>query len=594
LEWIDFKFIYTSVLLVLMTVALFKEVLEADLIIFSTLLLMVLGRVITLQEAFAGFSNQGMLTIAFLFIVAAALQKTGVLNRLGQALLGGKGGITKKLLRLLFPVSAFSAFFNNTPIVAMLIPVVRTWAKRNDYSVSKFLIPLSYAAILGGVCTLIGTSTNLVVHGLMLENGLKGMTFFEISKVGVPVALMGLTALVFVGHRLLPERKEPMVQLSEKTREFVIAMKVSADYQFIGRTIREAGLRHLRGLFLFQIERNHTILTPVGHDEKIMPGDRLFFTGLPETIMELQRTPGLTLLKDTTLDLKHYDSDTLGSFEVVISPNSPLIGKNVRESNFRSGYDAVIIAIHRSGERIRKKIGDVVFRAGDTLLVLAKHDFFQRWYHSRDFHLVSKSAEIPSKPQWQSNFSLLVLLGMILCMALGVIPILAAVCLASLLLIVTRCISPQDARNSVEWKILLIIASAFGIARGIDNSGLAPFLADRLILLAGSLGVWALLPIIYLMTSSYTAVITNNAAAALIFPIALTTARQAGVDPRPFLITVAIAASTSFATPIGYQTNMMVYGPGGYRFKDFLKIGIPMNLFVGIIGMIMIYIVYYT
>jgi di/tricarboxylate transporter len=590
---IEFKFIYTSVLLVLMTVALFREIIEADLIIFFTLLLLLLGRVVTLQEAFAGFSNHGMLTVAFLFIVAAALQKTGMLNRLGQILLGGKGNISKKLFRFLFPVSAVSAFFNNTPIVAMLIPVIRTWAKKHDYSVSKFLIPLSYAAILGGTCTLIGTSTNLVVHGLMLENGLEGMTFFEISKVGIPMALIGLTAIVFFGHRLLPERKEPMVQLSEKTREFVIAMKVNPDYQHIGKTIEEAGLRHLSGLFLFQIERNNDILTPVGREEKILLNDRLFFTGLPETIMELQRTTGLTLLKDTTLDLKHYDSDTLGSFEVVVSPNSPLIGKNVRESGFRSQYDAVIIAIHRSGERIRKKIGDVVFRAGDTLLVLAKHDFFQRWYYSRDFHLVSKSVEIHSKSRWQSNFSLCVLFGMILCMALGVIPILLAVCLASLLLVVTRCISPQDARNSIEWKIILIIASAFGIAKGIDNSGIAPFLANRLIFLMDSLGILGLLAIIYFITSSYTAVITNNAAAALVFPVALSVARQANLDPRPFLITVAIAASTSFATPIGYQTNLMVYGPGGYRFRDFLKIGIPMNLFIGIIGIALIYTIYY-
>ncbi len=591
---IDFPFVYTSILLVLMSVALYKELFDAEIVVFSTLLLLVLGNVVTLQEAFAGFSNHGMLTIAFLFIVAAGLQKTGVLDRLGKVFLGVKGPISRKLLRMLFPVSTVSAFLNNTPVVAMMIPAVRSWARKNDYSVSKFLIPMSYAAILGGICTLIGTSTNLVVHGLMLESGLRGMTFFEISKVGVPVAVIGLITIVLLGHRLLPERKEPMLQLGEQTREFVVAMKVNGAFQHIARTIEEAGLRHLKGLFLFQIERKGEIKTPVGHDERIAVNDRLFFTGLPETIIELQKIPGLSLLRDATINLKNYDSDALGSFEVVVSPNSPLIGKNVRESNFRNRYDAVILAIHRSGERIRKKIGDVVLRSGDTLLILSSHDFLTRWYHSRDFYLVSRSAEIPSKPKWYSIFSVCVLAAMILCMALNILPILVVVSVAAVLLILSRCISPQDAASSVDWKVLLVIASAFGIAKGITNAGVASFLAHRLVLFVGSAGVLGLLAVVYFLTSFYTEIITNNAAAALLFPIAFFTAQQASLNPRPFLIAVAIAASASFATPIGYQTNLMVYGPGGYRFRDFLKIGVPMNMFIGLVAITVIYLVYFT
>lgn len=526
---LTFDFLYTSIVLVLMTIALIKELFDTDLIVFSTLLLLIIGGVVSLKEAFVGFSNHGMLTVAFLFIVAAGLQNTGVLNQFGSVLLGKAGSISVKLLCFLFPVAAVSAFFNNTPIVAMLIPAVRSWAKKNDYSVSKLLIPLSYAAILGGTCTLIGTSTNLVVHGLMLENGMNGLTFFEISKVGIPVAVIGLLVIVFVGHRILPERKEPMVQLGEQTREFVIVMKVVSSYQYIGKTIEEANLRHLKGLFLFQIERNKKILTPVGHDEKIHSNDRLFFTGLPETIMELQKTIGLSLIKDATFDLKNYDSDDLGSFEVVVSPNSPLIGKNVRESNFRSRYNAVIIAIHRSGERIRKKIGDVVLRTGDTLLILSKKDFISQWYHSRDFYLISRSAEIASKSKWQSVYSLLVLAAMILCMALNLLPVLEAVSISAVLLVLSRCISPNDARNSVEWKVLLVIASAFGIAKGLDNSGVAYFLADKLIIVVGSFGILGLLAGVYFLTSIYTEIITNNAAAALMVPIVLSMTKQVGL-----------------------------------------------------------------
>jgi di/tricarboxylate transporter len=587
----NLAFWYTLILLVLMTVALVKELFDPDITIFSVLLLLIVGKVISLKEAFAGFSNSGMLTVGFLFIVARALQETGVLNRLGDVFLGNDIRNTSvRLVRLLFPVSAISAFFNNTPIVAMLIPVITSWARKNDHSASKFLIPLSYAAILGGTCTLIGTSTNLVVHGLMIENGLPGMSFFEISKVGIPLMIIGVGAVSLFSHRFLPDRKEPMVELGEKTREFVIELKVEAGYRHLGHTIEGAGLRHLRGVFLFQIERNQEIIAPVGHDEKIQFGDRLFFTGLPGTIIELQKTPGLTVLRDSKFDLKNYNSDEVKTFEAVISPASPLIGYNVRESNFRSRYNAAILAIHRSGERIQKKVGDIVLRAGDTLLLMARPDFLREWYNSRDFYLVSESEKIPSKPRWYSVFSFFILVLMILSMALNIVPILASVCIAAVILILSKCISPQAARRSVDWGVLLIIASSFGIARALDASGLAYFLADKLIISVGSLGLLGILAGVYFMTSIYTEIITNNAAAALLFPIALSAAAQAGADPRPFLIAVALAGSACFATPLGYQTNLMVYGPGGYRFKDFLKIGIPMNFFIGCMAIAILYV----
>ena len=591
----EFEFIYSAIIIVVMTFVLIKEIIEPDITIFSALILMVVGRVISVDEALVGFSNKGMLTVGFLFIVAEALRQTGIVNKIGSSLLGNnKKSISSKLLRLLFPVSALSAFFNNTPIVAMLIPSIQSWAKKNDYAASKFLIPLSYAAILGGTCTLIGTSTNLVIQGLMIENGIGGMSFFEISKIGIPVTLVGIIIIAVLGHRILPDRKEPLLESGDKTREFVVELKVEANFQHIKNTIEEAGLRHLKGLFLFQIERKKEKIAPVGPDEKIFLRDRLFFTGLPETIIELQKTPGLTILKDTKFDLKNYDSDQLRTFEAVVAPSSPLIGTNVRESNFRSRYNAVIIAIHRQGERIEKKIGDIVLRAGDTLLMLATNDFLNRWYNSEDFYLISESASVPSKPKWYSGFSLSILTLMILAMAFNIIPIVIATSLATVIFVLSKCVSREQATKTVKWNVLVIIASAFGIARALENSGIALFLADKLIFSVGPLGILGLLAGIYFITSFYTETITNNAAAALIFPIAVTTATQAGLDPRPFAIAVALAASASFATPLGYQTNLMVYGPGGYKFKDFMKIGIPMNIIVGIVAIAMIYLFYFV
>ncbi|MCK4889400.1 MAG: SLC13 family permease, partial [Candidatus Aminicenantes bacterium] len=566
---------------------------EVDIAIFSALILLIIGGVIDVKEAFSGFSNHGMLTVAFLFVVAGALQKTAAIDQFGHVVLGRGKKTSITLLRFLPGVASISAFFNNTPIVAILIPTIVGWAKKKNISPSKLLIPLSYAAILGGLCTLIGTSTNLVVHGLMLENGMKGFSFFEISKVGVPMAIFGIFLLSLFGHKLLPDRKEPIAELGEKTREFVSEMKVGSNFEKLGFSIEDAGLRHLKGLFLFQIERDKKLLTSVSPDENILLNDRLFFVGLPETIMDLRNIKGLTLLKDIVFDPSNYDSEEVSTFEVVISSNSPLVGKCVRESKFRTYYDAVIIAIHRSGDRIKEKIGDIVLRPGDTLMILANRDFIDLWYNKRDFFLVSRSADVESKPKIYSYLSLTVLTLMIVMMALQVVPVLLAVSTASIILIISGTISPYSARNSIDWKVILVIASAFGIAKGMLNSGVASFLADKIISVSGSLGPIGLIAVIYFITSFYTEIITNNAAAALIVPVAISVSSSAGIDPIPLLIAVAIAASASFATPIGYQTNLMVYGPGGYKFKDYLKIGIPMNLIMGVIAVLLIYFIYY-
>ena len=589
----DFSFWFTAILLIVLTIVLVKEFIQAEISIFSVLIILLLAGIIDPDEAFSGFSNHGMLTVGFLFVVVGALTKTGVINFIGKYIMGNKGNVRGKLFRLLPPVTATSAFFNNTPIVAMMIPVIHTWTKKNNMPVSKFLIPLSYAAILGGTCTLIGTSSNLVVHGLMLDKGIPGMSFFEISRVGIPVALVGLLVILTLGCDLLPDRKDPITYSGEHIREFVVVLKVEKEYPYIGSSIEKAGLRHLKGLFLFQIERNGSTKTPVNPSEKIELNDFLFFTGIPETILELQRIRGLLLVKEKTFDLKNFDSELYEAFEVVISQSSPLLGKNVRESGFRSTYDAVILAIHRSGERIKQKIGDIIFHSGDTLLILSKQDFINKWYNSKDFYLVSRSVSINSGPRWKSLFSLFVLIIMIVIMASGLLPVVVVAGSSCAILILFRCLTIHSAFECIEWRVLLIIASAFGVARGLENSGLAHFIAESIIELIGGFGPLGLLAGVYFVTNLYTEIITNNAAAALLVPVVISVANQAALDPRPFLISVIIAASASFSTPIGYQTNLMVYGPGGYKFTDYLRVGIPMNLIIGVLGVFIIYILYF-
>ena len=591
---ITFSLIYTASLIVLMSVVLVKKWIGAEITVFGTLVFLLLGEVVTVKEAFAGFSNVGVLTVALLFIVAGALQTTGALDYFTPYIFGNKQGtVTSKLSRILFPISAFSAFLNNTPIVAMFIPTVKSWTEKFNYAPSKFFIPISYAAILGGMCTLIGTSTNLVVHGLLIENNLPGFSFFEISAIGVPVAVAGLLYLIFIGPRLLPDRKEPIIELGEKTREFVCEFKVTSDYQNIGKTIEMAGLRHLKGMFLFQIERNGEVITPARPDEKLLEGDRLFFTGIPKTIVEIQKTPGLQLIKDSSFDLKHYDSDQIKSFEAVISPSSPLLGKNVRQSNFRSRYGAVILAIHRNGERIRKKIGDIILIPGDTLLLLAEKGFRQKWYHSNDFYLISGTTSAYSKPRWQANLAIFIFILMIFLAVFQVMPLITAAGLAAISLVISRSISAADAKNMIDWKVLVVISGAIGIASAIRNSGLADILAYETISLASPFGILGILSGLYVIASFYTNIITSNATAAFLFPIALTTAIDLNLDIRPFALIITIAAAASFASPISYQTNLMVYGPGGYKFKDYLRIGIPLQIISGIIAVTLIYFIYF-
>ena len=588
-----FQPIYTGLLLILMLVLISRDLFRPSMIAFSVVVLLVLGGVINAEEAFHGFANHGMLTVGFLFVISAALQVSGIFEVFISRILGNGNSTTKRYIRLLVPVAGFSAFLNNTPIVAALVPMIKAWARKHDFAASKYLIPVSYAAILGGMCTLIGTSTNLIVHGQLIDNGLEGFSFFEITKVGLPVALLTLVFLIIAGSKLLPERKDPMVQLGESTREFVVQLKVGSSYPFIGKTVEEANLRHLNGLYLFQINRRDEVIAPVATNEMLQYDDRLFFTGLPETIIDLQRTPGLHSINDAEFNLKNFDSDKLCTYEAVVSNQSPLIGQTVRDSNFRNRYGGVILAIHRSGSRVNKKVGSIVFQPTDTLLILARKGFDKQWYHAPEFSLVSSSVQLLSKPKWKGNLSLILLGMMVITAALKWLPIVVAAGLTAILLVILGIIQSSNAMNAVDWDVLLYIASSFGIAKGISNSGLANSAAHALVNALDCLGPLGIMAGLFVVTSSFTWFITNNAVAAIMFPVTFSIAQTLQMDLKPFMLILAVGASTCFATPIGYQTNLMVYSAGGYRFKDFLRIGIPTTLIVGILAMIMIYLLYF-
>lgn len=570
-------------------IGLMKNSLPPDLLFLGgTAFLAVIG-IITPEQAFAGFSNAGMLTVAFLFVVVAALRETGVLDYVGHHVLGKVQTERGALIRLSIFVVPMSALLNNTPIVAMFIPVVMDWCRRWQVAPSKLLIPLSFLTILGGTCTVIGTSTNLVVSGLMVDAGMDGLGFWEIGKVGLPYALVGTLFLVLIGRYLLPERKDLMEQLQETRRDYLVAMRIQLGCRLSGQSVERAGLRQLPGLFLIEIEREGRIIAPVRPDDLLQTHDRLLFTGIVSSIIELERIPGLVAIDDTEAELSNRTSSERRMVEAVISESSSLNGKRIRDADFRTVYGAAVVAVHRFGERVKQKIGDIELRAGDTLLLQTPPNFLRVHRHdSSDFYLVSQVDQwrpIRRNRGWLAVGLFLVLMML---MTSGIVPIAVSAALVATLMIALGCLSANDARQSIEWQVLITIAASFGVGTGLQNSGAATFLAQAVVDSTAAWGPIAGLIIIYAFGSIITELITNNAAAVLMFPICVETAKLYSADPRPFVIALALAASASFMTPIGYQTNMMVYGPGGYRFVDFMRIGAPLNFILGCIAIVLI------
>jgi di/tricarboxylate transporter len=551
-----------------------------DIVMVGGLTLLLLAGVLSPEQALSGLANEGMVTVGVLYVVVTGLRETGGIGWIVHSVLGRPRSLQHAQIRLMAPVAAISAFLNNTPVVAMFIPAINDWARRNRLSVSKLMIPLSYASIAGGTCTLIGSSTNLVVNGLLIkESNNEGLTMLELAWVGVPVMLVVFVFILLGSKWLLPERL-PAISKYDDAREYTIEMLVENGSKLSGKSIEEAGLRQLPGMYLIEIERQGQIMPAVSSYEILRDGDRLVFAGVIESVVDLQKTQGLTPASNQIYKLGPSRQDRV-LVEAVVSDSCPLAGKSVRKGRFRNVYNAVIIAVARNGKRINQKIGEIVLRPGDTLLLESHHSFAEQQRNSRDFFLVSK-IDGANPPQYQKAMLAMIILAlMVLSVSTGWLSMLKASLLAAGLMILTRCITGREARRSVDWQILIVIAASFGLGSALQITGAAESIALSLVELAsGDRGIS--LSLMFAVTALLSAVATNNAAAVIMFPIALTTANNLGVSVMPFVITLMIAASTSFATPIGYQTNLMVYGVGGYRFSDYLRIGLPLTVLVGV------------
>ena len=579
----------TLAVVVVLIAVMLREVVQPAVAVFAATMLLFLLGVIDGDEALSGFSNEAPFIIAALLIVARAVDAAGIMQPIVDALFSRVRGTRTLLARLLFPITGASAVLNNTTLVAMTVPAVIDISSRRRMASSRFLMPVSFAAVLGGVITTIGTSTNLTVSGLLTEAGMDGLGLFELTPVGLPIAAAGGLLLIIIGPWLLPDRGSARDDVEGTARDFTVTMRVTPGGALDGAAVERAGLRHLQGVFLVEIARGARSIAPVAPDEVLEGGDELTFVGRVDQVVDLQRLRGLESAENRQIEALAGGGHAF--YEVVVG-GGELAGVTLRERGFRARYGAAVLAIHRAGHRIDAKLGEVRLRFGDTLLVLADATFRDRWRDRDDFLVVAPLRGTPPPRPRRVWIVVAIGLGFIISTSIGLLPILQASILAALLVVATGTLTVRQARDAVDLQLVVLIAAAFGLGAAVANSGLADAGAALLTTMMEPFGAVGALAAVIVATVIITELMSNNAAAVLLFPVAVATAASLGTDPRPFVIAVTLSASLSFLTPIGYQTNMLVYALGGYRFTDFARLGIPLTILCVVLQLVLIPLVF--
>lgn len=570
----------TSILILLFTIifllaALYFEILRPAVVFFISVLVFVLSGILSPREALSGFANEQLAVIVLLLIISDIFRKSSVIDYLFNQLFGSKNGINGFRFNMMAMVATLSAFFNNTPLVAMMMPYVNRWADQHEVPVSKLLIPLSYAAILGGCVTLIGTSTNLIVNGLAVEAGYPALGIFDFTIVGLPLLILGVLFLLLFGNRLLPDKQQNIEDLVKEDREYFIETQVKRGSKLIGKSVETAGFRQLDGLYLVEIIRGEQSISPVAPDERLQVNDALVFAGETSAVEEINKKKlGLTLPKMVERMLEKKSSVN----EVVVSYNSSLIGTKVKDTDFRARFDAAIVAIHRNGERLKGKIGDQELRAGDVLLVFSGSDFLSRTKSSQAFYILTHTEDPEDFNVGKVILVFGSLIAAIILSAIGLISLLPALAIVLLIAILLKIVPLDEIRRGLDFDLILLIAFGLAFGKAMINSGASIYLADMLLKVNQIFHPSLFLMFIFFLTNILAAYITNKAAVAIMFPISVAVALEAGFDPTPFILIVSFGAAANFITPLGYQTNLMVYGPGGYSFRDYLKVGIPITI----------------
>jgi len=569
---------------------IYKEYMRASVAFMLGVLLLTITGILTPKEVLSGFSNESIASIIMLILISTGLRKHYQIELLFDAIFKKARNYRGFLFRMMGQAALLSSVINNTPVVALMTPYVVNWGKKNNIAPSRLLIPLSYATIMGGMLTLIGTSTTLVLNGFIQDAGQHSLDFKDLLIVGSAVTLTGVLFMGLVAYKLLPNRKDALKRFNENQKEFIVETRILPDSKLINTNVMSAGLRNLKGIYLVEIQRGNRTVSPVEPFEVLQQDDILFFAGNTEDIVDLINSDKGLELPSTAR--AYNDNQQIEVIEAVLSNDSTLISKTVKKSDFRNRYNAAIIAIHRNGERIRGKIGDIVLQAGDLLLLYAGYDFRNRADIYRDLYIISQLREIhkPGKKRFYA-------LGVILTFAIILLFSGQFTLFPSLLIILSvmvgfKMLSVQDVKRELDINMIIILVFSLAIGEAIIKTNAGNIIANQLIGLLYPYGIIAILIGLLIITNLLTSIIGNIGAIAISFPLAYSISNNLDITGYPFYLTIAYAASAAFLTPISYQTNLIVYGPGGYTFKDFFRIGLPINIIYLIVALSTIIFIY--
>lgn len=572
--------------LTMFSILLFTK-LRSDLVFLGAIAVLFVTGVLDAKEAFSGFSNTSVVVIGVLFVVVAGLMHTGVLQWIVRYLLGTPDTYSKAVVRLMMPVAILSSFLSNTTVVALFVGIVKMWSKKLNISPSKLLIPLSYASGMGGVCTLIGTPPNLIISGLYEQNTGETMNILTTTLPGLFCLAIGILSVIAM-RRLLPDRIAPESAF-ESTGDYTVELQVPSDNPYIGQTIDEAGLFHVKGGSLIAMHHFDDTPLPISEDEPIMGGDHLVYAGQIDELIEMTNSHGLVSADHHVFSIKELDQNAQLR-TAYVSFGSNLIGKTIGGSSFEKDNNLTLAAVSRRGERINEAPRKVVLQAGDTLLMVCpKHINVNTNSLKRDLHFFD-SDQVPNFG-YGTLVSSAIMIAMVVISALKIMPLLQCAFLAAIAMLLLRCCTPDQAMKAVNWDILMVFAGSVVLGLAIQKTGIAERLAFGILDVCGSNPLVVMVAICFVATF-ITEFISNTAAGAMFFPIMYNAAIQLGYEPYPFLVALMISVSSSFATPIGSPTHMLVYAPGGYRFVDFLKVGLPMNLIILAANIFIVNIVY--
>ena len=546
--------------------------------------LLALG-LVTLEDGFSGFSNPATLTVAAMFVLSAGLQKTGATAVVGRMMVRYSRNHFAALVVIMVAVTVMPAFVNNTAAVAVFIPLVTILATRRKIAASKLLIPLSYASQFGGVCTLIGTSTNLLVSSISAEAGYGEFSMFEFSRMGLILFAAGVAYFLIFGRWLLPDRQPHELATSYHLGEYVTELRIRHKSPLVGKSVLESRLGEDHDIRVLGVlnagEEGWAPLRRV-----LQPDDVLLVHGSLPDLMRLRGTMGLRIDADFKLRDETLQSEDLRLVEALVAPGSDLIGHTLKEVDFRNRYKALVLAMQRRGKTINDRLGSVRLGLGDALLIQAHGTQIRELRRDADFIVLG---EVPGGTlRHKAPLAIGILLAVVGLAAFDVVPIPVTAVLGCVALVMTRILEPEDIYRSINWQVIFLLAGVLPLGIAMHTSGAAGFLASQVVSLVGDMGPVAVLAAIYLLAAIMTETMSNAAAAVLLAPIAISTAGHLGVDPKPFLMAITFAASTGFSTPVGYQTNTMIYNPGGYRYVDFLRAGVPLNILFCILSTIFI------